>query len=133
MSRSVTFGVYTTQLPFLDTKEAKVRPVIVVSQPHGKHNVIAIIPLSSKPNQEAVDIALSHWQNEGLVKPSIARVHRITTILQSDLLTELGQLDTSDIEALKESIRTFLNLQKPPVAEPLPGDVLGSTPLGDAI
>lgn len=110
MNSSDTFKIYTTQFPFLDTQEAKVRPVIVISLPQGKHNLVAVIPLSSKPKREAVDVALGYWKSEGLVKPSIARVHRITTILQSDLLTELGQLAESDIKALKESIRTYLSI-----------------------
>jgi mRNA interferase MazF len=110
VSNSDVFKIYTIQFPFLGTLEAKVRPVIMVSLPQGKHNVIAVIPLSSKPKQEAVDVILSHWENEGLIKPSVARVHRITTMLQSDLLTELGQLVESDIKALKESMRTYLNI-----------------------
>ncbi len=110
MSQPTLFAVYTMQLPFLDMQAVKVRPVIVISKPHSKHRVVAIIPLSSKPQREDADVIINHWKDAGLVKPSIARVHRLTTILQSDLLTELGQLTPRDITALKSSIRTFLSI-----------------------
>ena len=110
MSAAKLYGIYTAQFPFLDTSEGKVRPVIVISSPHGQHGVIAIIPVSSKLKRENVDVTLNDWNDAGLVRPSVARVHRQATMLQSDLLSQLGTLGEGDIRDLQISIRTFLRI-----------------------
>ena len=110
MSSAKLYGVYTAQFPFLEATDGKVRPVIVASAPQGRHKVIAIIPVSSKTNREIVDAVLNDWHDEGLIKPSVARVHRLTTTLQSDLLSELGSLTANDIERVQKSMRALLSL-----------------------
>lgn len=104
------FGVYTARFPFLDSQEAKVRPVVVISKPQGPHNVIAIMPVSSRLITETVDVVLSGWNSEGLLRPSVARVHRLTTMLQADLIAKLGILNEKDKQTLQNSLRSFLNL-----------------------
>ena len=111
MSSAKLYGIYTANFPFLDTADSKIRPVIVVSSPQSKHNIIAIIPVSSRTKLENVDIALKDWGDEGLVKHSVARIHRLTTMLQADLVTELGALTKSDSSDLRAAIRMFLNLE----------------------
>lgn len=110
MSTPSLYGVYTAQFPFLDSQDAKLRPVIVVSKPYGEHNIVGIVPVSSQPTHEIVDVVLSYWENEGLLKPSVARVHRLTTMLQADLISELGSLQPDDTEALQVALRDFLQL-----------------------
>jgi mRNA interferase MazF len=104
------FGVYTAQFPFLDTQETKIRPVIVIGKPHGQHKALVVVPISSKNVLEDVDAVLLRWPDEGLLKPSVARVHRLTTILQSDLIAELGELVGDDKKNLQSALRRLLNL-----------------------
>lgn len=103
-------GIYTAQFPFLDTSEVKIRPVIVISPPIGKYNAIAVVLVSAKATPENVDVVLKHWKSENLLKPSVARVHRLTTMLQADLLAELGSLTKEDAKQLQDSLRKFLRL-----------------------
>ncbi len=110
MSTPKVFGVYTAQFPFLDSEETKIRPVIVISKPQGPHKVVAIVPVSSRPTREEVDITVTEWDKAGLLKPSVARVHRLTTMLQVDLIAELGTLSWEDIRSLQVSLRKYLNL-----------------------
>lgn len=104
------YGVYTARFPDLDRGSDKIRPVVVVSEPYGQYKVVAIIPVSSRLELESVDTSLSGWNKEGLLKPSIARTHRMTTMLQADFIAELGVLDNQDIRNLQASLRAFLNL-----------------------
>lgn len=104
------FGVYTAQFPFLDTQETKIRPVIVVTKPRGPHKVVVVIPVSSKSTVEDVDIILRRWSDEGLLKSSVARVHRLTTMLQTDLIAELGELAQEDRQDLQVALKMLLNL-----------------------
>ena len=110
MSKISSYGIYSARFPFLDSSEHKLRPVIVVSKSYGEYGVVAVVPLSSKTEVETVDIDISGWLSAGLVAPSVARVHRLTAILQSRLITEMGVLNASDIKKLQESMRTFLGL-----------------------
>ena len=110
MSVPKLFGVYTAQFPFLDNQETKIRPVIVVSKPQGRHKILAVVPISSKNVLEAVDAFLHHWSDAGLIKPSVARVHRLMTMLQADLIAELGGLTQDDTEDLRTALRRLLNL-----------------------
>lgn len=110
MNRLKVFGVYTAQFPFLDTQASKIRPVVIVNKPQGTHNIVAIIPISSSTKREGIDVVLEYWEDEGLFKPSVARVHRLTTVLLSDIRTELGSLKQNDIQSLQEAMREFLNL-----------------------
>lgn len=110
MSSAVLFGVYTASLPFLDADKDKVRPVIVVSKPHGQHNIVTVVPVSSKAKRELVDITLDDWQKDGLVKPSVARVHRVAALLQSDLTSQLGVLTANDQRTLLRALKELLSL-----------------------
>jgi mRNA interferase MazF len=104
------FGVYTAQFQFLEGTGSKIRPVIVVSKPYGPHAAIAIVPVSSRPAITEIDFALGGWVEAGLLRPSTARVHRITTMLQGDLLAELGILGTNDVESLRSALHRLFEL-----------------------
>ena len=110
MSRVLLFEVYTARFPFLDINKDKIRPIIVVSKPYGQHNTITVIPVSSKHKQESAEVQLHDWHQAGLVKPSVARVYRLTTILRSDLTNKLGILSESDKENIKQAIKKLLDL-----------------------
>lgn len=111
MSAASLFGVYTAKFPFLDSDKDKIRPVIVISKPHGQHNVITVVPVSSQDKKESVDIALRDWRKAGLVKPSVARTHRLTAFLQSDLTNYLGDLSANDKRSLQQALRQLLDLR----------------------
>lgn len=110
MSVPKVFGVYTARFPFLDSEETKIRPVIVISKPQGPHKVIAIVPVSSRLVREEVDVTIVEWSKAGMLKPSIARVHRLTTMLQADLIAVLGTLSAEEVQALRASLRKYLEL-----------------------
>ena len=110
MNSVVLYGVYTAKFPFLDTDKDKVRPVIVISKPHGHYNIVNVVPVSSQTEREDVDIELQDWQSAGLVKPSIARVHRLSALLLSELTSQLGMLSAKDRNNLLESIKRLLIL-----------------------
>jgi mRNA-degrading endonuclease toxin of MazEF toxin-antitoxin module len=110
LSKISLYGIYSARFPFLDSSEHKLRPIIVVSRPYGEYGVVAVVPLSSKTGLEVVDVGISGWRSAGLIVPSVARVHRLTVILQSRLITEMGMLEASDVKKLQESMRKFLSL-----------------------
>lgn len=110
MNSTILFGVYTAKFPFLENDKEKIRPVIVISKPHGKYNIISVVPVSAQINRERVDIELQDWQTAGLVKPSVARVHRLSTLLQSEITSQLGVLSKKDQANLLDALKRLLGL-----------------------
>lgn len=111
MNVPTIYGIYTAQFPFVESREYKLRPVVVASKPYGQHNIVAVVPVSSNTTElELVDSAISDWEVAGLAISSTARVHRLTAILESRLITQLGVLAPADVKKLKQSIREFLEL-----------------------
>lgn len=110
MNTSVLYGVYTARFPFLESDKDKVRPVVVVSKPHGQHNIVSVVPVSSQANQVDIDIVLQGWQDIGLLKASVARVHRLSPLLQSALTSQLGVLTAKDRNNLLEALKQLLIL-----------------------
>ena len=110
MNHPILYGVYAAEFPFFESGEEKVRPVIVVSGAIGKHGIVAVVPITSKTDKQSIDVTMISWRNSGLLRPSVARVHRLSTILQSKLGSYLGTLALDDTKRLKESTRQFLDL-----------------------
>jgi mRNA interferase MazF len=104
------YGIYLAAFPFLDAAQTKLRPVIVVSQPQGPHAIIVIVPISSKGVTEPVDVTITHWQSAGLAKPSVARIHRLTSFLQQDLISQLGTLNSDDCQNIQHALKNLLTL-----------------------
>lgn len=110
MSSAVIFAVYTAKFPFLESDKGKIRPVIVVSKPYGRYNIVTVVPVSASTGKEEVDIELLEWQQAGLVGPSIVRIHRVSTLLQSELTSQVGILSKKDQTNLQEALKKLLGL-----------------------
>lgn len=104
------FTIYAARVPFLDLPKNKIRPVIVVSDLQGPHDVVVVVPISSRPTDAQVDMSITGWDESGLAKPSVARVHRLFTLLKTDLVSEIGLMQKPDVDTLKTSLRKLLDL-----------------------
>ncbi len=110
MSQGYEYAVFTARFPFLDSNKGKIRPVIVISKPYGKYKVVGVVPITSKLKNETIDVVLSGMHTSGLVKASVAQVHRLSTLLQADLIAQLGVLSTTDAIELNKALRDYLLL-----------------------
>lgn len=110
MNKTALYELYSAYFPFLESSEQKIRPVIVISKPYGEYKSIAVVPVTSKAKLEPVDVAISDWHDAELTGPSVARVHRLTTILQSRLAAKIGTLEAKDINKLKLALKQHLGL-----------------------
>jgi mRNA-degrading endonuclease toxin of MazEF toxin-antitoxin module len=95
---------------FLESEQFKVRPVIVVGHPYGARQIVVVIPVSSSAGAESIDVVLQNWRAAGLLKTSVARVHRISATMQKDLLEEIGSIDKIDQTAIKSALKKLLIL-----------------------
>jgi hypothetical protein len=84
--------------------------VIIVGHVYGAQRILVAIPVSSSSDAESVDIVLQNWRIAGLLKSSVARVHRLSAILQEDLLEEIGSIDKKDQAAIKSALKELFVL-----------------------
>jgi mRNA-degrading endonuclease toxin of MazEF toxin-antitoxin module len=110
LSSPLRFGVYTARFPFLEIDKEKVRPVIVVSKPYGRYSIVTVVPVSSSSKQEEIDAELLEWQLAGLLEPSIARIHRLSALPQSELISQLGVLNAKDQAQLLAAFKKLFGL-----------------------
>jgi mRNA-degrading endonuclease toxin of MazEF toxin-antitoxin module len=108
MKHPMLYGVYLVRFPFVESEESKLRPVVVVGRPIGEYGITVVVPISSKLEVQAVDFLLDDWQASGLLRPSVARVHRITSIVQENIESYLGCLSATDKESMKDALRNLL-------------------------
>lgn len=104
------FSICLGKFRFLESDQQKIRPVIVVSKPHGNRRILMAIPISSSSKAESVDVALQDWQEHNLLKPSIARVHRLSAMLENDVLEEIGMLGEEQVRSIKASLKQLLDI-----------------------
>lgn len=110
MDYPAPYKVYVAEFSFLDSNQAKLRPVVIVSSPYGKHRAVAAIPISSSADKEVVDVNIEDWLEAGLLKESIARIHRLSVISPSDIVSLLGSLSKKDVDSIKISLKKYLDI-----------------------
>lgn len=97
--------VLLAKVYFRDTDEYKQRPVVIVGNEMVIDIDLLIAPVTSQQGRNPFDIEIQHWQDAGLVKPSIARVSKLHAIPQSSIVRKLGQLHPSDLQAVLKACK----------------------------
>jgi hypothetical protein len=105
-----SFTIYVARFRFLESSQQKLRPVIAIGKLYGEHRILAVIPVSASAHQEIVDVSITNWRQCGLLKPSVARVHRLTAMLEADLLQELGAVDDAHRAAITNNLKSMLGI-----------------------
>lgn len=106
------FGdVVLVPFPFTDQTTSKKRPAVVVSSDAYHQNrpdiiVMAVTSQISRAAGSSGDVAVSHWKEAGLLKPSVLKPV-IATIEQGLVLRKLGSLHPLDLEALRIAVRAI--------------------------
>lgn len=101
--------VVLVRYPFSDLSNTKVRPAIVVNDPHESQDFF-IVPLSSRSaNLLRGEFILNDWEEAGLnVSSSVKR--GIYTVLDTLIIKKIGTLSERDAQQLDRSIREWLGV-----------------------
>lgn len=110
MKLSNKYAVYIARVRFVEARDFKLRPVIVISLPRSTFKITTVIPVFSNEAYEDIDVNLVEWQKAGLIKKSVAKIYRMTSMAQTDLLEEIGRLDEADIRLIKIALNQHLEL-----------------------
>lgn len=89
--------------PFADQSVSKLRPAILVSSlPHNAWLVIYVT--SAELVATEYDVTLEPSATNNLLKPSVARVNRLTVITDTMITRTLGTLKSSERENIAQAI-----------------------------
>ena len=72
-----------------------------------------ICRVTSVSRTGALDVTLNDWQAAGLLKPSIARLHRLVTAEKTVFLRRLGMLTDADLAAVRDTWNEHMTLWPP--------------------
>src|SRR5690625_4348594 len=79
--------VWLADVLFKGKRQTKQRPVIIA-------------PVTSQQPRNQFDVVLEYWKEAGLLKPSVARTSKITSVHGSELKRHLGVLHSYDLERI---------------------------------
>ena len=106
------YGIYLAKVGFFESSGFKIRPIIIVSQPHGRFQAVMAIPVSTQPDRTDVDILLNDLAGTGLLKPSVARIHRLSATASSQILEEIGVVNDKHQQAIRSGLLKLFELHK---------------------
>ena len=103
-------SVVLISFPFTSLDASKKRPAVVVSRrsyQEATHDIV-LAAVTSQVHDGPGDMALHHWSEAGLLKPSWLRTGKLVTVHESLILRELGRLAPDDWNNTKEQLGVVL-------------------------
>ncbi|MFL5806737.1 MAG: type II toxin-antitoxin system PemK/MazF family toxin [Roseiflexaceae bacterium] len=89
--------------PFTDATGAKRRPALILLDLGDDDIVVARV--TSQLTQTNYDIELIDWQREGLLFPSVVRIHKLATLEKYLVERKLGKLTRRDWSRVRALIQ----------------------------
>ncbi len=102
--------VVLVRVPFTDQTGAKKRPAIIVSSSAYNQSQpdVIILPVTSQLRPgTSWDIPLPHWQETGLLKPSVGKPV-LATVEKTIIVKKLGRLPAADLRTLQAGLKKIL-------------------------
>ena len=93
--------------PFSDERVSKRRPALVLLDANDDDLLVAGV--TSQASQHRFDVALSDWEHEGLLLPSIVRVHKIAAIEKGLVERTLGMLSENDSARVRAVVHSIMS------------------------
>ena len=90
--------VWLADVVFKGTRQTKQRPVVIVGNELALDIDVIIAPVTSQKPRNQFDIVLEYWEEAGLLKPSVVRTSKISSIHGTELKRHLGELHRHDLE-----------------------------------
>ncbi|MBW4603128.1 MAG: type II toxin-antitoxin system PemK/MazF family toxin [Calothrix sp. FI2-JRJ7] len=96
-------SVVLLALPFSDASTLKLRPALVILDTGDLDIVVSRI--TSQMLQTAFDIEIMEWQEAGLMRSSVVRLHKVNTVEKTLVNRQLGTLQPNDWQQVRQCIQ----------------------------
>ena len=98
------FGeIVLLEYPYTDLSGIKQRPAVVLKDTGDSDFIVARV--TSQVKQTAYDVEIDEWQNAGLLKPSVVRIHKLTTLETVLVKRVMGNLSVKDAGKLYAALK----------------------------
>jgi mRNA interferase MazF len=102
------FGdIFICRFPFTSGAISKPRPALVLFD---LGLDVVICRITSVQHSGSFDVPAGDWAAAGLAKPSVIRLNRLVTAEKTLLLTRLGELSTTDKDAVRRAWNANMTL-----------------------
>ena len=102
------YDVILVRYPFSDRSSSKVRPAVIINNPHSSQDVF-VVPLTSRLSNLLVgEFVLNDWNEAGLNVPSAVK-RGLYTLHETLIVKSIGRLSARDRQELQNSLETWLN------------------------
>jgi len=88
--------------PYVDQRNVKRRPALVLLDTGNGDVVVARV--TSQQVQTEYDVKLIEWKRDGLLLPSIVRLHKLATLQKTLVERQFDILTTKDLSRVKARI-----------------------------
>lgn len=100
--------VILVRYPFSDRSGSKVRPAVVINNPHSSQDLF-VVPLTSQlTNLLLGEFVLKDWKEAALNVPSAVK-RGLYTVHETLVVKTVGQLSRRDSQELQNSLATWLS------------------------
>ena len=102
--------------PFIDyPEEGKVRPALALTEPIGKYRIVIVAFITSKIDDiQSTTVTLSldetGYKKTGLTKTSYIVLHKLTAVVPSKVIGEIGTLPEEYQQEVKNKLKVLLSL-----------------------
>jgi mRNA-degrading endonuclease toxin of MazEF toxin-antitoxin module len=102
----MNYEIFLAGFPFVDSPEIfKTRPIIPLTQPFGKHNLVLCAYISTNIEEVIdVDIVLESNEENGLKKASVITLHKIQAIPLSKIHYKIGDIDSQTSQLIRNNL-----------------------------
>lgn len=106
--------IVLVKFPFSNLTSQKKRPCLVVSYSDLSESIklvtVAMITSRVEGIQIPGDVKINHWEEAGLLHPSLIRLSKIATLEYDIIDKTLGQLTASDLKNIKSNFKKHFKI-----------------------
>ena len=102
MIRYPSGEIVLVHYPFTGNGRYKLRPGLVILDTGDDDCMVAKI--TSREQSSTYDVALLEWRQDGLIKPSIVRLHKLHTLEKTAIVKTLGRLVANDRQTVSAAL-----------------------------
>ncbi len=88
-----------------EPKPFKYRPIVVVGNEHVLDIDIIANPITTHQPRNDYDVEITHWEETGLIGPSIVRTSKPFTITGREVTKKIGELHEEDLHYVLKKAR----------------------------
>jgi mRNA-degrading endonuclease toxin of MazEF toxin-antitoxin module len=108
------YEIVLVDFPYIDKPwESKKRPCVLLSEPRGEYNLVVVAFITGKEGVSKLkndDVVIAPDSMNGLVKDSVIQVHKLASVMESDIVGSIGLLNEKDTTIIKTVLKNMFDL-----------------------